>query len=73
MLVSQPTRWMGWYVGWSVDPDRYPGMLVSQSTLMDRLVCWPSVNQDREAVVCWLVSQPVLIVRYVCRSVDLDR
>ena len=45
MLVGQSTQIMiRWYVVWSVNPYILAGMLVSQSTLTDRLVCW-LVNQ----------------------------
>ena len=42
MLVGQSYRLgrIGWYVGWSTVLDGGAGMLISQSTRIDRLVCW---------------------------------
>ena len=53
--------------------DRYSGMLVGQSTLIDIIRYVERSVTCRDRLVCWLVSQPRLTDRCVGWSVSRDR
>ena len=54
MLVGQPiVIYIGWYVDQSVNKDRYAGMLVGQSTWIDKSGMFVGWSTCIDRLVCW--------------------